>query len=81
MIRQIGTVVALVVVLAACTKSKPPEVTPEEKAKLQSAINTGATTLGFSQPFDVDDAQLLSKFNRQLAGGQAKDVAGSIKEH
>ena len=37
----------------------------------------GATTLGFSQPFDVDDAQLLSKFNRQLAGGQAKDVAGA----
>jgi hypothetical protein len=50
----------------------------EEKAKLQSAINTGWNTLGLSgQPFSVDDAQLLSKFNRQLAGGQAKDVAGA----
>ncbi|TIS09642.1 MAG: hypothetical protein E5X10_23120, partial [Mesorhizobium sp.] len=48
-----------------------------EIMKLQSAINTGANLLGVDQPFDISDKEFLTKFNRQIAGAQAKSAAGA----
>lgn len=46
---------------------------------LKKTINAGAATLGM-QPFnenDISDKEFLTKFNRQIAGAQAKDAVGS----
>lgn len=48
-----------------------------EIMKLQSAVNSGANALGIDQPFDISDKEFLSKFNRQMAGAQAKSAAGA----
>ena len=45
--------------------------------QLKSAINSGANALGIDQPFDVSDPEFLTKFNRQIAGAQAKGAVGS----
>lgn len=49
----------------------------EELTQLQSALNAGAHALGMTEPFDVADPQLMTKFNRSLAGAQAKEVGGA----
>jgi hypothetical protein len=52
----------------------------EQILNLKKTINNGATVLGFSQPFseaDISDKEFLQKFNRQMAGAQAKGAVGS----
>jgi len=49
----------------------------EQIKNLQSAINTGAGVLGLGQQFDISDPEFLGKFNRQIAGAQAKAVGGA----
>lgn len=44
---------------------------------LQKTINSGAAALGMDQPFDVSNKEFLQKFNRSLAGAQAKGAMGS----
>jgi spore germination cell wall hydrolase CwlJ-like protein len=53
---------------------------PEQVLKLQKTINTGANWMGIAEPFDekdLSDKEFLTKFNRSMAGAQAKDAVGS----
>jgi hypothetical protein len=53
---------------------------PEQVLKLQKSINSGASALGITEPFDekdLSDKEFLTKFNRTMAGAQAKDSVGS----
>lgn len=53
---------------------------PEQVLKLQKTINTGANWMGVTEPFDekdLSDKEFLTKFNRSMAGAQAKDAVGS----
>lgn len=48
--------------------------------KLKNTINAGGTALGFDEPFDekdISDKEFLTKFNRSMAGAQAKGAMGS----
>ena len=49
----------------------------QEKLTLQKAINAGANALGIAEPYDVSDPEFLTKFNRQIAGAQAKGQMGA----
>lgn len=53
---------------------------PEKALTLQKAINSGAAAVGIDKPFseqDLSDREFLTKFNRQMAGAQAKNAVGS----
>jgi hypothetical protein len=53
---------------------------PEQVLQLQKSLNAGANWLGMDKPFDekdMSDKELLTKFNRSIAGAQAKDSVGS----
>jgi hypothetical protein len=46
----------------------------------QKSINAGAAALGIEKPFDesdLSDKEFLTKFNRSMAGAQAKNAVGS----
>lgn len=46
---------------------------------LKKTINTGAAAIGITTPFnenDISDKEFLAKFNRQMAGAQAKGAVG-----
>lgn len=48
--------------------------------ELAKTLNAGAAALGQSAPFDeknISDKELLAKFNRDMAGAQAKGAVGS----
>src|SRR3569833_2660587 len=48
--------------------------------ELKKAITSGAAALGINNPFnenDISDKEFLTKFNRQMAGAQAKGAVGS----
>jgi hypothetical protein len=48
--------------------------------ELKKTINSGAAALGINTPFnenDISDKEFLTKFNRQMAGAQAKGAVGS----
>lgn len=48
--------------------------------ELQKTINAGAAALGIPAPMDekgISDKEFLTKFNRQIAGQQAKSAVGS----
>lgn len=48
--------------------------------ELKKTINSAAGGLGITTPFsenDISDKEFLTKFNRQIAGAQAKDAVGS----
>jgi spore germination cell wall hydrolase CwlJ-like protein len=47
---------------------------------LKKTLNAGAAGLGITEPFDekdISDKEFLTKFNRQIAGAQAKGAVGS----
>jgi hypothetical protein len=47
---------------------------------LQKSINAGAAAIGITKPFsegDLSDKEFLTKFNRSMAGAQAKGAVGS----
>lgn len=53
---------------------------PAQRLELQKSINAGAAAIGISKPFnegDLSDKEFLTKFNRSMAGAQAKDAVGS----
>lgn len=53
---------------------------PATRLELQKSINAGAAALGIDKPFseaDISDKEFLTKFNRSMAGAQAKDAVGS----
>lgn len=53
---------------------------PERVLGLQKAINGGAAALGMNRVFDekdLSDKEFLTKFNRSMAGAQAKGAMGS----
>nr|WP_311538567.1 hypothetical protein [uncultured Bradyrhizobium sp.] len=53
---------------------------PEAALRLQKAVNAGAAALGIDHVFDekeLSDKEFLTKFNRQMAGAQAKNAVGS----
>jgi spore germination cell wall hydrolase CwlJ-like protein len=53
---------------------------PEQRLTLQKTINAGAAALGIDKPFsesDLSDKEFLTKFNRSMAGAQAKNAVGS----
>lgn len=53
---------------------------PSQRLELQKSINAGASALGIEKPFsesDLSDKEFLTKFNRSMAGAQAKDAVGS----
>jgi hypothetical protein len=48
--------------------------------EVAKTINSGAAALGLGQPIDekgISDKEFLTKFNRQIAGAQAKGAVGS----
>jgi hypothetical protein len=48
--------------------------------EIAKTINAGASALGLGQPIDekgISDKEFLTKFNRQIAGAQAKGAMGS----
>ena len=48
--------------------------------ELKRTLNAGAAGLGVTTPFDekdISDKEFLTKFNRQIAGAQAKGAVGS----
>jgi hypothetical protein len=48
--------------------------------ELKKSINSGANALGMSNPFnenDISDKEFLTKFNRSMAGAQAKNAVGA----
>jgi hypothetical protein len=52
----------------------------EQALNLQKTINAGASALGIGKPFsesDLSDKEFLTKFNRSMAGAQAKNAVGS----
>jgi spore germination cell wall hydrolase CwlJ-like protein len=53
---------------------------PAQRLELQKSINAGAAALGIEKPFDeadISDKEFLTKFNRTMAGQQAKGAVGS----
>jgi hypothetical protein len=53
---------------------------PAQRLELQKSINAGASALGIEKPFDendISDKEFLTKFNRTMAGAQAKNAVGS----
>jgi hypothetical protein len=53
---------------------------PAQRLELQKSINAGAAALGITKPFseaDISDKEFLQKFNRSMAGAQAKGAVGS----
>jgi hypothetical protein len=53
---------------------------PAQRLELQKSINAGAASLGIEKPFsesDLSDKEFLTKFNRSMAGAQAKGAVGS----
>lgn len=53
---------------------------PAARLELQKSINAGAAALGIDKPFseaDISDKEFLTKFNRSMAGAQAKNAVGS----
>jgi hypothetical protein len=53
---------------------------PAARLELQKSINAGAAALGVEKPFsedDISDKEFLTKFNRSMAGAQAKNAVGS----
>jgi hypothetical protein len=53
---------------------------PAQRLELQKSINAGAAALGLEKPFsedDISDKEFLTKFNRSMAGAQAKNAVGS----
>lgn len=55
-------------------------IAPEQRLQLQKSINAGAAALGIEKPFDetdLSDKEFLTKFNRSMAGAQAKNAVGS----
>jgi hypothetical protein len=53
---------------------------PATRLELQKSINAGAAALGIEKPFsedDISDKEFLTKFNRSMAGAQAKNAVGS----
>jgi spore germination cell wall hydrolase CwlJ-like protein len=53
---------------------------PAARLELQKSINAGANALGIEKPFsedDISDKEFLTKFNRSMAGAQAKNAVGS----
>jgi hypothetical protein len=47
---------------------------------LKKTINSGANAIGITTPFsesDISDKEFLTKFNRSMAGAQAKNAVGS----
>jgi hypothetical protein len=52
---------------------------PAQRLELQKSINAGAAALGIEKPFDeadLSDKEFLTKFNRSMAGAQAKNAVG-----
>jgi hypothetical protein len=49
----------------------------QQKMVMQKAINAGANAIGITEPYDVSDPEFLTKFNRQIAGQQAKGAMGA----
>lgn len=52
----------------------------EQVLALKKTINSGAAALGITNPFaegDISDKEFLQKFNRQMAGAQAKGAVGA----
>ena len=47
----------------------------EEVKHLQSAINSGASLLGITQPFDLSDQEVIGKINRQVSSAAAKQMS------
>lgn len=48
--------------------------------EIAKTINSGAAALGLGTPIDekgISDKEFLTKFNRQIAGAQAKGAVGS----
>jgi hypothetical protein len=53
---------------------------PAQRLELQKSINAGAAAIGLDKPFsedDISDKEFLTKFNRSMAGAQAKGAVGS----
>jgi hypothetical protein len=53
---------------------------PAQRLELQKSVNAGAAALGIDKPFDesdLSDKEFLTKFNRSMAGAQAKNAVGS----
>lgn len=53
---------------------------PQARLDLQKTINAGAAAVGIEKPFseaDLSDKEFLTKFNRSMAGAQAKAVGGN----
>jgi hypothetical protein len=53
---------------------------PAQRLELQKSINAGASAIGIDKPFsesDLADKEFLTKFNRSMAGAQAKNSVGS----
>lgn len=53
---------------------------PNRRLELQKSINAGLSAIGIEKPFDekdLSDKEFLTKFNRQMAGAQAKGAVGS----
>ena len=53
---------------------------PAQRLELQKSINAGASALGMDKPFsedDISDKEFLTKFNRSMAGAQAKNAVGN----
>ena len=52
----------------------------EKIQNLKKTINAGTSALGIDKPFnenDISDKEFLQKFNRQIAGAQAKNSVGN----
>lgn len=52
----------------------------QQVLELKKSINSGANALGMSNPFnenDISDKEFLTKFNRSMAGAQAKNAVGA----
>lgn len=52
----------------------------EKIQNLKKTINAGTAAMGIEKPFDegdISDKEFLQKFNRQIAGAQAKGAVGS----
>ncbi len=47
----------------------------DEMAHIQSAINTGANTLGINEPFDMQDKDVMRKINTQVAAAASKTMS------
>lgn len=53
---------------------------PAQRLELLKSINAGAAALGIEKPFseaDISDKEFLTKFNRSMAGAQAKNSVGN----